>query len=384
VKTDERLLTPAFALASASHLLHGLSFFLHLHLPGFLHDKGASETEIGLLFGVTALTAIVARPFIGRTMDVRGRRVVIRAGGMLTVVVCAMYLFVDRIGPLAYLARIGHGVGEAMLFSALFAYASDIVPASKRIQGIGLFGVSGLLPISLGGVLGDVILSFAGYRELFATSLGCSVVALLLSLPLRDVARPPHEDAPRGLWAAVTARELLPLWFCGTVFATTSTFLKTYVLEQGVGSVGLYFTAYSGAAIALRVLLGSLPERLGPKRVLYPSMAATAIGFMVLAHAGSDAEVALAGVLSGLGHGYTFPILLGLVVNRSKSSERGAALSVFTALFDLGILVGSPVLGAVIEASGYGAMFTVAAAIAVVGGIVFALWDHAAVDGGGR
>jgi len=381
----ERLLTPAFVLASIAHLLHGLSFFLHLHLPGFLTKLGADETEIGVIFGATALTAILARPWIGRTMDLSGRQIIIRTGGVLTTVVCVLYLFVDRLGPLAYLARVGHGLGEAMLFSAFFAYASDIVPESRRIQGIALFGVSGLLPISLGGLLGDFILEVADYSTLFATSAVCSLLAFLMSLLLKDVAKPSDQEPPRGLWAAVRQRDLLPLWFTGTVFATaitaTMTFMKTFVLERGVGSVGMFFAAYTFAAIALRVLWGSLPERVGPKRVLIPAMGVTAIGFVVLAGAESATSIVVAGVLCGVGHGYTFPILLGLVVTRARRSERGAALAVFTALFDLGILVGSPLFGMLIEAAGYGAMFTSAAILVACGALVFALWDHRTAAG---
>jgi MFS family permease len=353
---------------------------LYLHLPGFLRAVGADEVRIGLIFSLTAATAIAAKPPVGRVMDARGRRAVILAGGCLNVAVCALYLTVTGLGPWLYAVRIGHGVAEAMLFAALFTHAADLVPPSRRTEGIALFGVSGLLPMSIGGLLGDVILARAGYAELFAVSAALAFLSLLLSLPLRDHPRAPDDLPARGFLAAAAQRDLLPLWFLGTVFATALSahfaFLKTYVLETGVGSVGLFFSAYSIAAVLLRVLFGWVPERVGPKRALHPALGLLALGFALLAGAASPAAVAAAGACAGLGHGFTFPILSGLVVGRARPAERGAAMALFTALFDAGVLIGGPLFGTVIHLGGYGAMFATAAATVAAGAVVFAAWDR--------
>ncbi len=379
-RNAERLLTAPFLLSSAANFLQSLAFNLYLHLPGYLKELGAGEVGIGFVFSVTAATAIASRPTVGRIMDAEGRRVVIVAGGMLNVLVCSLYLTIHHLGPWLYAVRIGHGIAEAMLFAALFTQAADLVPAARRTEGIALFGVSGLLPISLGGLLGDVILTHAGYARLFQASIAFAAASLALSLPLRDH-RPARDAMPaRSFLASVTERDLLPLWFIGFVFASaitaTFTFLKTFVMETGLGSVGLFFSAYSGAGVLLRLAFGWVPERIGPKRALFPALTMLAAGFLVLAAARSSIAVAVAGTLCGLGHGFTFPILSGLVVARARPVERGAALSLFTALFDGGVLVGGPAFGLVIRLAGYSAMFTTAAAVMLTGTIAFAVWDH--------
>ena len=379
--SDERLLTRAFLLSAAANFLQSLAFNLYLHLPGFLKQLGADEIRIGLIFSLTAATAIASRPPVGRVMDAEGRRVVILVGGALNVLVCALYLTVTELGPWLYTVRIGHGIAEAMLFAALFTHAADLVPPSRRTEGIALFGVSGLLPISLGGLLGDAILARAGYAQLFQASVAFAAASLLLSMPLRD--HPPADaDLPaRGFLAAAAQRDLLPLWFLGSVFAValtaTFTFLKTYVMETGIGSVGLFFTAYSAAGVLLRLFFGWVPQRIGQKRALFPALGMFAAGYVLLALAPDARAVLVAGTLCGLGHGFTFPILLGLVVTRARAAERGAAMSLFTALFDGGVLVGAPALGAVIRLAGYPAMFTSAAVMVVAGAIAFAIWDRA-------
>ncbi len=374
------LVTAPFALSFAANMLQGFAFNLYLHLPGFLMELGAGEVQIGVISGVTAATAIAAKPAVGHVMDAHGRRIVIVAGGILNVLVCALYLTVTRVGPWLYLVRIGHGIAEAMLFAALFTHAADLLPAPRRTEGIALFGVSGLLPMSISGVLGDVILARAAYAQLFVASVAFALASLLCSLALRDQPQGDDDLPARGFLAAMTQRDLVPLWLLTAVFATALaahfTFLKTFVLETGVGSVGLFFTAYSGAAILLRLLFAWVPERVGPKRALFPALGALALGFVLLALAGHPRTIAVAGAFAGLGHGFTFPILSGMVVQRARFAERGAAMSLFTALFDGGVLVGGPAFGAVILLAGYPAMFSTAAAVVLVGAGAFAFCDR--------
>ena len=378
------VLSPRFVLAAVANFLQTLAFNLYLHFPGYLKDLGADEVQIGLVFGVGAAAAIAARPTIGHAMDARGRRSVILVGGVLNVLVCALYPTIRTLGPWLYVVRIGHGIAEAMLFAGLFTYATDLLPPARRTEGMALYGVSGLLPMSLGGLLGDLILRHADYITLFHVSVALAAASLLLSWPLREPRREVHELPARGFAASASQRNLLPLWFIGTVFAVVLaanfTFLKTYVMATGIGSVGLFFTCYSVAAILLRIFLAWVPDRIGLKRALFPSLGAVALSFILLAFAATPFAVGMAGVLGGLGHGFTFPVLSALVVERARPSERGAAISIYTALFDAGALIGAPVLGAVIHLAGYTAMYLVSSVLMVGGAVAFALWDREALS----
>lgn len=375
----EPLLTRGFVLLSVSHFLHSLSFFLFLHLPGFLAGIGASELDIGVLSGLASLAAILGRPPLGRIMDVRGRRPIIWAGGVLGVVASASYLLVHSLGPLVYVVRVAHGVSEAMLFASLFAFVADIVPASRRIEGIGLFGVSGLLPMAIAGALGDAILTHASYTALFLTSTCASAVALVLSLPLSEPRREAGEP-PRGLIAAVVDRKLAPLWIGGLFFAMALaayfSFLKTFILANPIADLGDFFMTYAAAACFWRVFFGSLPERAGPKGILVAALGCLFVGLSMLAFADSRVDVVIAGLLCGTGHGYAFPILLGFVVTRARPTERGGALAIYTALFDGGTLIGGPLLGAIIEAAGYRTMFLTAAGLVLAGVAVLTAGDR--------
>lgn len=376
----DRLLSRPFVLVFLVHLLHSVAFNLFLHLPGLLRRLGADETRIGWIFAMTAVTAIAARPAMGSTMDHRGRRPVIVGGGLLHVLACGLYLTVRNVGPWIYVVRMVHGVAEASLFAALFALAADLVPASRRIEGIALFGVSGMLPVSVGGVAGDFVLAHGGFPLLFVLAMGCASAGFLLSLPLRDVPVATSSRMPVRFVDAVCRPSLAPLWFAGATFATALVahfvFLKTYVLQHHVGSMSGFFTAYAFTAIALRLFLGRIPARLGPKRVLVAAFSFVAAGQILLSIASTSGHVTLAGALCGLGHGFAFPILCGLVVERADETTRGSALAFFTALFDLGSLIGAPTFGAIVRAWSYPVMFRCAAGLLVVSTVVFALVDR--------
>ena len=374
----DRFFTGPFVLAFAANFLQGLAIHPYLHLPGYLARLGAGEALIGLVFGMMSGAAIVIRPFAGRAMDGWGRRGVILAGGVLHVIVCLLYTTVDSVGPWLFTVRCLQGLAVGAIFSSLFTYAADIIPPAKRTQGIALFGVSGMLPMSLGGLLGDAVLAQWDYRELFFITAALALAALLLSLPLPEPDR--SRTMGRGFFGVLRQPDLMPVWFVGSMFATALAglfaFLKGYTEDAlGFGSVGVFFSWYTGAAIFLRVGFGWLPDRLGAMKIFYPSMALLALALVALSQARSDGWIAVAGVLAGTGHGYAFPILSTLAVERAHASDRGSAMALFTAIFDAGILVGSPLLGLIVEHTSYRTMYLVAAVMPVAGTAIFHLWD---------
>jgi MFS family permease len=161
-------------------------------------------------------------------------------------------------------------------------------------------------------------------------------------------------------------------------FALTAyfVFLRTYVDETGIGSVGLFFAVYAAVAIIERIFFGRVPQRFGEHRTLYVALIMFAAGFVVLGTTSSTAGVALAGAMCGAGHGYAFPILTSMTVTRAPDADRGSAIAFFTSLFDVGLLVGGPILGAIIGARGYPAMFLFAGFAVFAGVLIFAVWDR--------
>jgi len=376
------LLTRAFVLAALANAMLNLAASLFVHLPGFLQQLGAAEGQIGRIMATQALGAILVWPLVGAVMDRRGRRVVILSGVALFVLVVGLYLSVHALGPGIYAVRLIDGMAGTMWYTALFTYAADLVPAQRRAEGLAIFGVSGLIPLGLGALSGDVILAYATFREVFLGALGFSVLGLILCLRLRDVpsVRTEHAIRPRSILRTAADRDLVPVWLAAFTFfvgvVVVFTFVKTFTVTTGLGSMGSFFGAYATTAVLLRIFLGWLPDRVGARYMVGASMSCYACGFVMLSLADTSVHVLAAGFLFGAGHGYTFPVLLSLVVTRSPARERGAATAFFMALDWLGLLLAGPVVGYVIERTGYGRSFMAVGLTVAVGTGVFYVLDR--------
>ena len=381
-------MAPAFFFAAAANAVLSFAGALFLHLPGFLQELGAGEARIGRIMAAQAVGAIVAWPFVGRAMDTRGRRVVIRLGVALFVAASGMYLLVHSLGPLVYAIRLLDGVASIMWYTALFTYAADLVPQQRRTEGLALFGVSGLVPIGIGAQSGDVILANAAYRELFLTALALAAAGSILCLPLPETAAARAGAARRRqITATILQPNLIPVWLATFTFfiavLALFSFMKTFVIATGMGTVGRFFMTYAGTAVALRIGLGWVPDRIGAERMAGISMGCYASGFVALSLAHSSTQVIAAGVLCGVGHGYAFPVLLSLVVGRARPEERGVATAFFTTLDWASLFIAGPLVGYAIETNGYSVTFAGIAVLLAAGIIGFYVLDkrHVRIDG---
>ena len=374
---DATLVTPRFLHCAAANFMHMVAFAMFLHLPGLLQLLGAGPPLIGALVSVSAISSVVFSPLIGRAMDRRGRRPVLLLGNVLNVCAVALYLLVDAIAPWLWALQIVHGLAQTLMYAGFFTYAADTLPAARMTQGLALFGTSALLAISVGGYLGDLAIAMGGYAGLFAAALLAALVALMLTFTLGETrsAGPVGGEVARRWRDTLRQRDLLPVWLiAGTFFVAQGgvfVFYKTWVLESGLGTLGGFFTLYTTTAIVLRVTLGWLPDRVGPARMVAPSLLAYAAGVGILGAASELWQAMLAAVVCGVGHGYGFPVLLSLVHERVRGTERGAAMSIFTAIDDGSVLVAGPTLGLAAEALGYDGMFLAVAGLLTAGALVF-------------
>jgi predicted MFS family arabinose efflux permease len=292
----------------------------------------------------------------------------------------ALYLGVDRFGPWLYVVRALHGVSAGFLFSTLFTIAADLVPEERRTQGMALFGISGILPMSVSAFLGEHLLRAGGFVLLFEVALAFSGIALALAPTIPESRPAKKEDGEGSFLAALSEPSLRVLWFVGTLFATALAsyfvFMKSFAIDAHLGSVTAFFTAYSVTAIVVRSFLGGLPARFGLERTFPVAVASLGLGLVVLASARGPSALALSGVLSGAGHAYAFPIMLTFFVDRSSPSVRGMVVSLYTALFDLGGFLAGPILGALADAEGHRVAFRVASLLALAGASLFVLFDR--------
>ena len=135
-----RLFTAPFVLAWTLGLVSGLAFFLFIHFPGHLRDLGADEAGIGLIVATTAVAAIVIRPWIGRSLDRRGRRPVILLGAVVHLAAILLYLTGCHLA-------IRSTILTAPRYAAIWITIFILAPCSVSINAFALMGTAGSFPM---------------------------------------------------------------------------------------------------------------------------------------------------------------------------------------------------------------------------------------------
>ncbi len=362
------LYTPAFWTMALANLCHTASFSAFFLLPLYVLDHGGNQGDIGVVMGVFALASAVCRPWVAEMIDRIGRKRSYSFGSILMVVSPLLYLGlqdpIDTHYPLFLLLRALHGVGLAICFTAVFTFMADILPQDRLNEGIGMFGISGLLGVAIGPVLAEATLARFGFSGLFLTSAGLAAIALLAHQPLQE-STCERGTAEQSTFFALLKREkfvvvgLLSLLF-GFGLASTGGFVAPLAEERGLGFVSVYFFFYSGGAIAVRFVSGRLADRFGENRMLPYSMVLYMAGIFILPFTHSQALLCLSGMLSGIGHGLLFPQLNTMAVRNEPAAVRGKATGIFTGGIDTGIFAGSVLLGYIGDWFGLNVLFVCA------------------------
>ncbi|MBI3803262.1 MAG: MFS transporter [Nitrospirae bacterium] len=374
------LITRDFVLLFAAHFLFGLSFWPYVLLPVFLQTLGFDLFKVGVVIGTASLAGIVARPWVGGALDRIGRRRCLMIGGLLFLAANLSYLGIHSSGGEIYFVRLLHGLGMGVLMATFFTLAADLSPATRRTEGIALFGISGHLSGSIGVLWGEQVIRLGGYAALFISGALLALLSLIMGLLIDEPVRGAQGERSQDRFLEIAFRPALRLPLVATVafsFSMTSymVFLKPYALTVGIGSMTHFFIAYTLTAVAVRLIGSRWPDRFGLKWVLYPAMVSMAIGILVLFFRPTLAGLAVGGMLAGVGHGFIFPILSSMILGREREENRGGVMTLFTMLYDFGLFIGAPLLGWVAQGGRYGAMFWVAASVLTGSLFAFVIFD---------
>ncbi|MBI5166321.1 MAG: MFS transporter [candidate division NC10 bacterium] len=378
-KGTSQIFTRDFLVAALANFLFFTNLNAYNLLPLYIKELGGGEAQIGLIMGTYSATAIFLQPLAGSYLDRLGRRRFMHLGAGAIFLASMAFAFLPTIGPFVFL-RFLQGLGYSAFFVANFTVVADMVPFHRRAEAVGIFGISGLVTIAASPALGELVIEAFGYKPFF---LGLAGVALICLGVTRRVSEPHFASLPSSgpslSWLLGHREFAVPLsagFIFGLAMGTVFAFLPTYAREVGIGRIGPFYIAYTLAAIGVRVLLGRLSDVFGRRQVIQPSLVALALGTLLLAGLRSFKGLWFIGVLNGGAHGFLYPTLSALLIDRSEGSSRGKVLGAFSAAVLMGSASGAMAFGLVAEILGYPVAYAISAGMIFLGFMIFSLLDQ--------
>jgi MFS family permease len=374
--TVSKLYSPPFIMMAAANLFTVSSFSSFFLFPLFIANHGGSKADIGIIMGAFAFSSVLCRPWVSEMVDRIGRKRSYTIGCFIMSLLPLIYLrFHGDLSlfflPLMFI-RFLHGVGLAICFTSAFTYIADIVPEGRLNEGIGMFGITGLVGIAIGPVIAETIIQSYGFSIFFLTATGMSTLGLLLHLPLPESYANVFNESSQSFFSVLIRRRILTVASLALLFgfglAASSSFVTPFAKEQHLAIISSYYIAYSSAAVITRFLGGRFADRIGEDRLIPYALFMTGAGLLILIFLGGTMVLVLSGLVSGCGHGVLFPCLNAMVIRNEPINIRGKIIGIFTGGIDAGAFVGSIMLGYIGEWVGFQALFF-SAGLALLTGI---------------
>ena len=356
-----------FALFFAFYILTPL---LPLYLSEEFH---ATKDVIGIVLSGYTATALIARPFSGFIVDSFRRKTVLMICFSLFSIFFAGYLAASTL-LLFTIIRTLHGAPFGALTVANSTVAIDVLPSSRRTEGIGFYGLSNNLSMAIGPTIGIFIYKYThSFELLFWIALIVAFIGLAVDA---SVEIPEKEIVKNKAKISLDRFFLLRGWLIGLnmvafgfCFGVLSNYLAIYGKEvMGItGGTGTYFMLLS-IGLMLSRIQGAPALRKG--RLTHNAgegMLISLVGYTLFIACPNMIGYYGSSILIGLGNGHMWPAFQNMCINVARNNQRGTANSTILISWDIGMGIGILIGGVVAEHLGYATAFWTVALINAMG-----------------
>ena len=362
-------------------------------LPLYLSEHfGATKDVIGLVLSGYTITALLFRPFSGYFVDSFPRKTVLMVCFGAFSVFFAGYLAASTL-LLFTIVRTLHGGPFGALTVSNSTVAIDVLPSSRRTEGIGYYGLSNNLAMAIAPTIGIFIYKYTDSFELLfwiALIVACAGWLVDATVQLKDKEIVSNKSKLSFDRFFLTRGWLLGLNMVafGFCFGVLSNYLAIYGKEvMGItGGTGTYFMLCSVGLILSRLQGGKALRQGRLTHNAGTGMVVSLVGYtlfillptlsqwsmvngpwpMVLGYYGSA-------LLIGLGNGHMWPAFQNMTINVARNNQRGTANSTILISWDIGMGLGILLGGVIAEYLGYASAFWTVAAVNAIGVATFFL-----------
>lgn len=366
-----RVMMTNFALYFSFYLLTPL---LPLYLSETYH---ATKDMIGFVLSGYTWVALLMRPFSGFMVDSFPRKKVLLCCLLAYFVFIGGYLVAGSLVLFAVIRTL-HGGPFGASAVASSTVAIDVLPSSRRNEGIGYFGLSINLASATAPSVGIYIYQYThNFDILFWIAFISAGIGLFLASRVKVDAKPIERNkikfSPGRLFLTKGWFLALNMMVCGFCWGVLSNYLAIYGKEHlGITSgTGTYFLLLSIGLITSR-LIGS--KSLGEGKLTRNAMEGVVLStvgyFIFIAWPGPVGYYGSA-ILIGLGNGHIWPAFQNMIISMATYNQRGTANSTLSTSWDLGLGFGVLLGGVIAERFSYDTTFWTMAIAHIVGLAIF-------------
>ena len=382
----DRLVTPGYCFILAANFLLYFGFWLLIPvLPFYLSEIfNAGNSTIGIILSCYTVAALCIRPFSGYFLDSFARKPLYLLAYFIFMTMFAGYIIAGSL-VLFILFRIIHGVSFGMVTVGGNTVVIDIMPSSRRGEGLGYYGLSNNIAMAVGPMSG-LFLHDAGmsYTTIFCCSLGSCIAGFICASLVKTPYKPPVKREPISLDRFILLKGIpagISLLLLSIPYGMTTNYVAMYAKEIGINATTGFFFTFMAVGMAIsRIFSGKIVDKGKITQVLSAGLYIVVFSFFLLSAcvyiinwnsmACGIIFFAVA-LLLGVGFGIMFPAYHTLFLNLAPNNQRGTATSTYLTSWDVGIGIGMLTGGYIAEVSTFDKAYLFGACLTIISMLYF-------------
>lgn len=345
-------------------------------------ELGANPAQAGFAAGIYIIGTLIARLYIGKKLELIGRKQMLRFGAIIYLITTIAYLISTNIIILDTV-RFLNGFAYGAISTAANAIVTAYIPKSRNGEGINYYGLSTSLAAAIGPFIGILLLPIVGFKSVIILAIVLSVLVTVACylFPVQNIELTDDHKKLLNSWSLNTFIEYKVLFISivafliGLSYSSVLGFLSIYADNLGLSTAGAFFFVVYALVITLtRPFAGQIFDAKGENAVMYPSFIFLAIGLLTLSYTTTSFMLLLSGALIGLGYGTFMSNGQAVCLKLVESSKVSIALSTYFIGLDLGLGFGPYALGTVHSFLSYSGIYVLCAVLTVAVAILYAIF----------
>lgn len=359
---QQKLWNRSFILCVLNNLFLFIYYYALLTiLPLYiLKELSGSIGQAGLALTLFLISSIAIRPFAGLIIERFGEKTVLRGSALLFAFLALGYLCVNQLWILLMI-RFLHGIWFSILTTVTVPIVNEFIPEQRKGEGMGYFVMSTNLAVVFGPMIALATLRYTSFYNLFIllTLIVCMGLFFCFLIPVTSLKDRQWVQAKKKISLNdIIERKVIPIGlialFVAMAYSSIMSFISIYSETKNLlAATSIFFIVFAISMIMARPWVGYSYDKRGANSVVYPSFILFSVGLFLVSQMQTQWEYWFAAALIGAGYGSLFPVFQTMAIQTVEKNRIGYAVSTFFTLFDLGMAIGSLMVGFIIAHIGY-------------------------------